>query len=128
MSSFSISKISSNYDYSSTQATNTTLESLGIPNEIIKKGPEAVKQYAREHYIDLSVLQPQQKSTTDAPTALKPASEHKDKKREIVNTLLNLGIPAAVITQGKEAVLAYAKENGITLPPPPKGSRLNLQG
>lgn len=124
MSNFNIGAISSPFGYSGSQDRCPTLQGLGIPNEIIKKGPDAVKQYASEHSIDLSVIQAQPKPPV---SPISPAKN--TQRKEIVNTLLSLGIPSSVISQGRAAVIAYAQANGITLPiPPQNGSRLNIQG
>jgi len=39
--------------------------------------------------------------------------------KDFLNKLKSAGIPDSVISQGKDAVVAYAKANNITLPQPP---------
>lgn len=126
MTSFNISAITNSdgqqldkYDI------NKKLEDLGIPDEIIDKGPDEVEKYAEENGIDLSSLQPpqdEQKSHKDVHGA------NGKIKQEFEAKLEELGIPKETIEQGKEAVEEYAAQNNITLPSPPRsGSKLNLQ-
>jgi hypothetical protein len=48
-------------------------------------------------------------------------------KNDFDEKLKSLGIPAQLVdNKDKAGIEAYAKENGIKLPPPPDGARLNL--
>ncbi len=48
---------------------------------------------------------------------------------ELQAKLTSLGVPADVISQGREAVMSYCQENNITMPEPPdRGSKLNVSG
>ena len=47
-------------------------------------------------------------------------SQKQQKPEEFLNKLRSLGIPKETIAKGPSAVKAYADENGITLPDPPK--------
>lgn len=103
---------------------NKKLQDLGIPSEVIAKGPDEVKKYAEENNIDLSSLQPPQ----DDKNAQKGINGADGKiKEEFEAKLEELGIPKETIEQGKEAVEEYAAQNNITLPAPPSGAKLNLQ-
>lgn len=100
---------------------NKKLEDLGIPEEVINQGETAIDNYALENGIDLSQLQVQLEKKE-----IKGADSKN--KAEFEAKLEALGIPKEVIEKGKDAVMAYASENNIKLPPPPKvGSQFNLQ-
>ncbi len=99
-------------------------ESLGIPAEVVEQGPQAVKEYAEANGIDI----PQGPSKDEAKGV---EGEPKEPPAEMKQELEALGVPADVISQGKEAVMQYAQENGITLPKPSEppqevGSRLDI--
>lgn len=100
------------------------LAKLGVPEDIIEQGPEAVKQYADENSIDLSKIQPPE-TQESKDSKLKGSGD--TIKQEFEAKLEELGIPKETIEQGKEAVEAYAKANNITLPAPPSGSKLNFK-
>lgn len=100
------------------------LTDLGIPEDIIGQGPDAVKQYADENNIDLSKIQPPEKHESN-DSKVKGSGD--SIKQEFEAKLEELGIPKETIEKGKEAVEAYAKENNITLPAPPSGTKLNFK-
>lgn len=84
---------------------NTELEKLrklGIPQEVIEKGDDAIRKYAKEHNINLPP---------------KKERGHEDAKLE---ELRKLGIPQEVIEEGDDAIRKYAKEHNINLPPKEK--------
>ncbi|MFA7658097.1 MAG: hypothetical protein WCY19_01540 [Candidatus Gastranaerophilaceae bacterium] len=104
---------------------NQKLKDLGIPEDIINQGEDAIEKYAQENAIDLTSLQVKQ---TDETSQTQPINGASDKvKEDFEAQLTNLGIPTDVIKEGKEAVEAYAAQNGITLPQPPSGTQLNVK-
>lgn len=103
---------------------NKKLEDMGIPDDVIEQGETAIENYAQDNNIDLSQLQVKLEKQTSQP----PLSGAADKnKAEFEAKLEALGIPKEIIDQGKEAVEAFAAQNGIKLPPPPSGSQLNVK-
>lgn len=92
------------------------LVSLGIPEEIVAQGKEAVKAYAEQNGISL----PEPPKRPDESSIFGQAQGgEKEPPAELKQQLTSLGIPESVIYQGREAVMAYAQQNGITLPQPP---------
>jgi hypothetical protein len=103
---------------------NSKLEDLGIPEETIAEGETAIKKYAEENDIDLTSLQAKQTESTEQ-TGVSGSSD--TAKADFDAQLEALGIPADTVAEGREAVMAYAASNGITLPAPPSGTQLNFQ-
>lgn len=101
------------------------LAGLGIPEDIIEQGPDAVKKYADENNIDISKIQPPEKQESKPSPKVKGAGD--SVKKDFETKLEALGIPKETIEKGKEAVAAYAKEHNIKLPEPPSGSKLNFR-
>lgn len=100
------------------------LEDLGIPQDIIEQGEEAIKQYASQNSIDLVSFESDMSEQT-ASDKVKGANE--TAKQDYQVQLQSLGIPSEKIQEGDMAVKTYAAEKGITLPPPPdKGMNLNI--
>lgn len=100
------------------------LANLGIPDDIIDQGPDAVKQYADENNINLSSIQPPEKHDSKPSPEIKGAGD--SVKKDFEAKLEALGIPKKTIEKGKEAVETYAKQNNIKLPKPPSGAKLNF--
>jgi len=99
------------------------LKQIGISDDAIETGTEdAIEQDSTTNGIDLTQI-------TDL--ALKQGAEVKGSadtvKKDFEAELESLGIPIETIAQGQDAVEAYASQNGITLPPPPSGTQLNIQ-
>lgn len=104
---------------------NKKLEDLGIPDDIIEQGEAAIEDYASDNNIDLSVLQVEVKKSDKNGLS----GSDKYAKEDFNAKLEASGIPFDVIEQGKDAVIAYADKNNITLPEPPKkGVTLNYAG
>ncbi|MDD3236947.1 MAG: hypothetical protein PHV37_02475 [Candidatus Gastranaerophilales bacterium] len=117
------------------------LQEAGIPSDVISQGREAVMQYAQQNGI--AMPEPPQKQdsgsifaqngTQAAQGSQSAKADEKEPPEELKQQLVSLGIPTSVISQGREAVMEYAKENNIQLPEPPQnqggatGSRLNLE-
>lgn len=93
-----------------------SLIKAGIPENIVKKGPEAVEDYAQKHSINLPAKKAEHKPPMPPPPPRPPIAQ-----------LLSLGIPISIILQGPDAVKEFADKHDITLPPrehpqePPKG-------
>lgn len=104
---------------------NDILEEMGISEEAIKDGSStAIEKDAAKNKIDLDQLTYLAKQ--EGATEVKGAD---DKNKEAFETeLANLGIPAETIAKGKDAVMAYASQNGIELPKPPSGTQMNFIG
>lgn len=103
---------------------NKKLEDLGIPEDIIQQGEKAIDDYAEDNGIDLSQLQVKLEDKTSKPSL----SGANDKNKEEFEAQLEaLGIPKETIEKGKEAVEAYAAQNGIILPQPPNGTQINIK-
>lgn len=103
---------------------NKKLEDLGIPEDIIQQGEKAIDDYAEDNGIDLSQLQVKLEDKTSKPSL----SGANDKNKEEFEAQLEaLGIPKETIEKGKEAVEAYAEQNGIILPQPPNGTQINIK-
>lgn len=99
------------------------LKALGIPDETIDEGADAIEEYAQQNSINLGKLNEMVKET-DSDTINGSA----DKVKEDFNFELEMtGIPSDVIQEGQDTVEAYALKNGIMLPPPPSGINLNIQ-
>lgn len=102
---------------------NEMLKDLGISEDAINKGTDAIEQEAQADGIkDL------EKSLKDMVAAKDPTVKGSgDKiKGDFEKELEALGVPKEVVQQGKEAVEAYAAQNNIKLPKPPSGIELNL--
>lgn len=97
------------------------LANMGIPEDVIEKGPEAVKQYAGENNIDLSSIQSPEKIDSKK---VKGAGD--SIKKDFEAKLESLGIPKETIAKGKEAIETYANKHNIKLPAPPNGTRMNF--
>lgn len=71
-----------------------------------------------------------EQSGTNSGSTGEVALENNSAKANFDAQLEQLGIPADIVAQGKEAVEQYAKENNIQLPPPPEqnqaGQSLNI--
>ncbi len=96
-----------------------------IPSEIASKGKDAVIEYCKEN--NITIPEPPEKSSTSGSvfdqsktsSSNKVSSADEDPSDEFKAELMSLGVPAATISQGREAVMAYCKQNNITLPEPP---------
>lgn len=107
----------------STLDINDMLKDLGISEEAINKGEDAIEQEAKQDGIkDI------EKSLKDMVAAKDPTVKGAGDKVKVDfdQELETLGIPKEVVQQGKEAVEAFAAQNNITLPKPPSGTGLNL--
>lgn len=98
------------------------LTSLGIPADVISKGPESVKAYAEENGITL----PKPPEHPDKNKPLFSAKKHPTgnmanppNMEDMASKLTALGIPSDTISQGPQSVKEYAEKNNITLPSPP---------
>lgn len=99
-----------------------SLQSLGIPFNIINSGARAIKTYAAEHGINLksiaaridSMIKQQQNSVSS-----------QNPQKDFEDALFLSGIPKEIINKGQIAVEKYAKEKGIKLPPSPDGATFN---
>lgn len=112
----------------STINIESQLSTLGIPSEVIAEGPEAVEEYASENGITLpeppakaeeglfdESSKTAESTKTDSSTSTSKSQPNEDMKQQLIAA----GIPENVIAEGPGAVMAYANENGIDLPPPP---------
>lgn len=116
----------------SQQEFNNKLKNLGVPDEVIAQGPQAVMQYCQENNITLP--QPPQKPNEQESSVFggkmpEFRGAEKEPPAELKQKLISLGVPEDIISQGREAVMQYCQENNITLPEPPQkeGSKLDLQ-
>ncbi len=121
---------------SSASRTNTSnsefkskLRNLGVPDEVISQGSAAVQTYCQEN--NITIPEPPQKPNNQANAENKPlrGADDGEAPAELKQKLIALGVPAATISQGREAVMQYCQENNITIPEPPqKGFSLNMEG
>ncbi|MEI7474535.1 MAG: hypothetical protein WCK67_07110 [bacterium] len=84
------------------------LKSLGVPDDVIKKGPKAVDEFL--------------KGKAGIGSNNQSNSSVKD---DFAKKLMALGIPKATIDKGKDAVKTYADKHHIPLPEPPKELKNN---
>lgn len=110
-----------NGDSLSKSEIDNLLKEIGISAEAIEDGSsDAIEQDAEKNDINLNQLTSlASKQGTEVNGATEKA------KDEFESELKALGIPLQTIDEGKEAVEAYAKTNGITLPQPPSGAQFN---
>lgn len=102
---------------------NDMLKDLGISEEAINKGEDAIEQEAKQDGI--KDLEKSLKSmVADKDPTVKGAGDKA--KNDFDQELETLGVPKEVVQQGKKAVEAYAAKNGIKLPKPPSGTEFNL--
>jgi len=101
---------------------NEKLETAGIPEDVIKQGSTAIEKYASENKI---TLPKSDEKKSDAPKFNFVGSAG-SAKGDFETKLVALGVPQDVVSQGKDAVKAYAAQNNIQLPQPPSGAKLNL--
>jgi len=97
------------------------LKEIGISDEAIEEGTEdAIEKDAQTNDINLNRLTAlASKQGNEVSGAAEKA------KDDFESELKSLGIPLQKISEGKEAVEAYAKANGIKLPEPPNGALFN---
>ena len=95
------------------------LTALGIPESVVAQGKEAVKSYAEQNGISLPEPPAKPDKSKDASLFAQSQSADKEPPAELKQQLIALGIPESTISQGREAVMQYAQENGISLPKPP---------
>ncbi len=123
-----ISKLSQSTSFSGGQSKiEDELKSLGVPSDVIAKGPDAVKTYCEEN--NISMPKPPEKPQDSSSIFSSASSSSADKTSgedeappELEAELLTLGVPAETIAEGREAVMTYCKENNITLPEPPQNN------
>lgn len=99
----------------SRRGINSKLKALGVPDDIISQGPQAVKEYTQEH--NISIPEPPKKEGGAQQQGL---FDNQKPAQDITQQLSSLGVPNNVISSGKDAVEKYANQNNITLPQPPR--------
>lgn len=122
MSSINVSGINLQDNKIEKHDPKSMLTSVGIPADVISKGPESVKAYAEQNGITL----PKPPEHPDKNKPLFSAKKHQagnvgtpPNMEDMVSKLTALGIPSDTISQGPQAVKEYAEKNNITLPSPP---------
>jgi|GEM_PF-1368163 len=98
------------------------LKKLGVPQEIITQGRDAVKEYCDENNITLPKppQKPEGESLFENKRSQGQQNNAKEPPAEFLSQLASSGVPADIISQGPEAVMTYCQENNITLPKPPE--------
>lgn len=104
-----------------TYDVNKKLKDLGIPDEIIEQGEDAIENYAQENSITLPTSDEQeQKETPEVKGAGDTA------KQDYETQLEALGVPKETIAKGDDAVQQFAEANNINLPASSTGTKFNL--
>ena len=96
------------------------LADMGISDEAIRSGDSnAIMEDAASKGIGSQALQ----------DALEPTinGSGDNIQADYQSELKSKGLPENVIAQGQSAMQAFAMQNGIELPPPPSGAKLNIK-